>query len=320
LLAISSCTDLKLFQLKKVSLIILFMSIVHLSSIAQKVTGEWYGVGKVNRAGDYNNYLAEMILTQTGNKVTGEFNYFFKQDKITTTVTGTFDAKTRTLELRAHPILNYKAKNINGADCTMEGSFTLITSKVETVLRGQFNPSLQYRYTCPAINIKFVKEVVKRNDEDRMKVAEVNEGIKALQEAAMGNLEAEPDPIVKKAVEELNKRVFDVVEEIEIESDSVSVSLYDNGEVDFDTVSIFYDKNLVLAKNMLSDKPIAFKLGVDSIHEVSMYAENLGQLPPNTALLIVMDGDKRHEIRLVSNFIKNSTIRLRKKGLPPTNQ
>lgn len=307
--------------MKNLNLVILFCLLLSGQQLlAQQVTGEWYGVGKVNRPGDHNSYLSEMVLKQTGNKVKGEFNYYFKRDKISTTVTGTYDPKTRVVELKAHPVLNYKAKDINGADCIMEGSFTLTISRLETSLRGQFNPLLSYRYTCPAINIKFVKDKPKPQEPE---VGELSEGLKALQAAANGEEEQgpAPDPVVQQAVEQLNKRAFDIADEIEIESDSVTVSLYDNSEVDFDTVSLFYDKRLIASRQMLSDKAIDFKLGVDSVNEMSMYAENLGQLPPNTALLIVMDGDKRHEVRLVSNFIKNSTIRFRKKkGQPVTKQ
>jgi hypothetical protein len=44
-----------------------------------------------------------------------------------------------------------------------------------------------------------------------------------------------------------------------------------------------------------------------------MFADNLGSIPPNTALMIITDGSKRHEVRLSSNLEKNGTVRIRKK-------
>ena len=44
-----------------------------------------------------------------------------------------------------------------------------------------------------------------------------------------------------------------------------------------------------------------------------MFAENLGGIPPNTAVAIIYAGDKRYELFMTSNFIKNATIRFRKK-------
>ena len=43
-----------------------------------------------------------------------------------------------------------------------------------------------------------------------------------------------------------------------------------------------------------------------------MYAENLGRIAPNTGLLIVQDGDKRHEIRFSGDMQKSSAIIFRR--------
>jgi hypothetical protein len=39
-----------------------------------------------------------------------------------------------------------------------------------------------------------------------------------------------------------------------------------------------------------------------------MYAENLGSIPPNTALMIVRDGNKRYEVRMESSLTKSGTV------------
>ena len=234
-------------------------------------------------------------------------NYFFKSEKIESTITGVYLPKTRTLELKATPVLNYKATNSNGADCPMEGSFTYMSSQVETTLRGQFNPLYSYRFTCPAINVKLKKELVKGGKITR-ELPEETENLLVFEEPVK---EPEPEP----QLELLNKRSFDVLDEIEVESDTVTAILYDNSEIDYDTVSLFYNKRLIASKNMLSDKPLTFKLPINDTgrNEISMYAENLGKLPPNTALMIIMDGEKRMEYNLVSTYIKNSTLRFKKK-------
>jgi hypothetical protein len=47
----------------------------------------------------------------------------------------------------------------------------------------------------------------------------------------------------------------------------------------------------------------------DEINELVMYADNLGTIPPNTALMIVTDGNKRYEVRVTSDLKKSGTIR-----------
>ncbi len=108
------------------------------------------------------------------------------------------------------------------------------------------------------------------------------------------------------------KRNSNLLKTIEIENETFKVDLYDNGDIDGDTVSLFYNGHLILAKKKLSANPISLDLKVDNnqeISELTMYAENLGEIPPNTALMIVTDGNKRYEVRITSDLQKSGVIR-----------
>jgi hypothetical protein len=66
----------------------------------------------------------------------------------------------------------------------------------------------------------------------------------------------------------------------------------------------------------LEEKAFNIYLRLDStreLNEVSMYAENLGKLPPNTALMVVTDGKNRYEVFLSSSLTENATVELRRK-------
>lgn len=96
-------------------------------------------------------------------------------------------------------------------------------------------------------------------------------------------------------------------------SDSVKVELYDNGVFDEDSVSVIYNKELVVYKQLLqTNKPISFyvKLNADiRRNEMIFFAENLGLTPPNSALMIITDGEKkRTEINVSSDLEHNSVI------------
>lgn len=107
------------------------------------------------------------------------------------------------------------------------------------------------------------------------------------------------------------KRRNEVVKSIRIASPMFQVNLYDNGIIDGDSVSLFYNGRLILAHQRLSDKPITITLSVDkdrADNVLTMYAENLGTIPPNTALMIVRDGDKRYEVRMESDLGKSGTV------------
>ncbi|MFZ1312310.1 MAG: hypothetical protein WAR38_05565, partial [Chitinophagaceae bacterium] len=48
---------------------------------------------------------------------------------------------------------------------------------------------------------------------------------------------------------------------------------------------------------------------IRTMQEVIMVGENLGSIPPNTALMIVTAGDKRYQLYLTSDEQKNAMVR-----------
>lgn len=98
---------------------------------------------------------------------------------------------------------------------------------------------------------------------------------------------------------------------IEIHERHIELKVYDNGVVDGDSVSIFYNGRLIVSKKRLTEEPITIPLDLDentNIHEITMFAENLGSIPPNTALIIVTAGDKRYELRSSATLSTNSVL------------
>ncbi len=112
----------------------------------------------------------------------------------------------------------------------------------------------------------------------------------------------------------IKSRENNLLQTIIINSDEVIVKLYDNGEIDDDTISVYLDNSLVLSKQRLTATALTIKLKMDEAnpdHELIMVAENLGRIPPNTSLMIVNDGDKRYEVRITSTEQKNAVVRFR---------
>lgn len=107
-----------------------------------------------------------------------------------------------------------------------------------------------------------------------------------------------------------------VIRTIDITSTEVVIKIYDNGEIDDDTVSVYVDNKLVIANKRISEKPITYTFAINEDepeHIVTMVAENLGRIPPNTSLMIVYDGETRHEVFISTNEQKNAVVRFRYK-------
>jgi hypothetical protein len=106
-------------------------------------------------------------------------------------------------------------------------------------------------------------------------------------------------------------RENELVKTITTNAAEVTVNIYDNGTIDNDTISVYLDKKLVLSKKRLTESPLTLKFKVDDAvneHELVMVAENLGEIPPNTSLMVVTAGSKRYEVRITSTEQKNAVV------------
>jgi hypothetical protein len=109
----------------------------------------------------------------------------------------------------------------------------------------------------------------------------------------------------------LRTRENALVRKIETEAGEIKIELYDNGEIDGDSVSIYHNNSLVKSHMRLSQKPISITLAIDPSqphHEIVMVAENLGTIPPNTSVMIITTASKRYEVFISSSEQKNAKV------------
>lgn len=120
-------------------------------------------------------------------------------------------------------------------------------------------------------------------------------------------LDYPPAPVPKGYEERTNK----VVRSIKVKNPVFQVDFYDNGQIDGDSISVFFNGKLILSHKMLTAQPLTVTLSFDKRYKnniITMYAENLGSIPPNTALMIVRDGDNRHEVRMESSLSNSGSV------------
>jgi hypothetical protein len=109
----------------------------------------------------------------------------------------------------------------------------------------------------------------------------------------------------------LKERSNELVRRIQTNSNEIKIELYDNGEIDNDTITVYHNNSLVAYRRRLSNTPITIRFHAtdeDPIHEFVMVADNLGNIPPNTALMVITAGNKRYEVTLSSNEQKNAKV------------
>jgi hypothetical protein len=122
---------------------------------------------------------------------------------------------------------------------------------------------------------------------------------------------------LKPAASLVDGRISIPSETIYFKSDSLSIALYDNGEVDGDTVSVIINDEMFIDKQGLKSSAFRKTFYVpqqenDSLLVV-LYAENLGKYPPNTGLLQIKDGEEIFYVRFKADLDRNAAIVLRRK-------
>jgi len=102
-----------------------------------------------------------------------------------------------------------------------------------------------------------------------------------------------------------------LVKTITTNNTKISFDLYDNGTIDNDTIMIFDNYDLIVDKKRLSYKAIHVEFEfseANNEHEVIIVAHNMGTVPPNTALLVLKDGNKRQEYFITSTDKMNAKL------------
>ena len=162
-----------------------------------------------------------------------------------------------------------------------------------------------------------VVKPVKKEKPVKEKLAKEKEVIATKEEVIVKKEPEKPKEVKsKQAAADINGRIIETIQRVNYTSDSLVITLYDNGEVDGDTVSVLMNGKVIMPMVGLSTNPVRKTIYTKDITDsiqIVMYAENLGSLPPNTGLLIVNDGKDRYEIRFSGDLKKNSAIVFKRK-------
>ena len=292
-----------------------------LQSQSQTVFGYWYGRANVKTKNAASNYLVELVLQPEKGHVKGVLSYYFKNTFRSMQVKGNYNAKNRQLSLYDVPITYFGSLSSMEVDCVMNLFATLRVAKAGSSLVGSFTGLPDNKYMCVDVNFNLSLDAsMSKPDSVLMALRNFKEANQVWVPSAIDTLPS-VNVVQRKVINYVVERQFTerenvLIDEIEVDSDSLKVDFYDNGEIDGDSISVFFNKELLSFSQKLSTRSLHFDLALDTtkeLNELSMFADNLGSIPPNTALMIITDGTKQHQVRLSSSFERNATIRIKRK-------
>lgn len=144
----------------------------------------------------------------------------------------------------------------------------------------------------------------------------INPEKKSIQKNLQETPDLKPRQILDKSKDKYNKRNYEVIKTIEVTGALIKVDIYDNGQIDGDTVSIFLNEKLLVPPKMLTANPISLNINLsedEDTYDLIMFAESLGSIPPNTAFMIITTSTARYEINISSTEQTSGAIRFKVK-------
>jgi hypothetical protein len=188
---------------------------------------------------------------------------------------------------------------------------------VETKTKKKEDKSKVKTEDKPVVTETKVKE---KKEENKIKTKEQPAVVEKKAEVKNNDdkTKTEPKPVNQQtsvsSVLPYNQRKDHQQKSIDIASDSLVLSFYDNGVVDGDSISVYLNGQSIISTKLTSvatKKPIYIG-GMDEVKLV-LVAENLGTIPPNTGLLIIRDGDKTYQVNFTADMQTNASIILKRK-------
>lgn len=289
---------------------------------AQNVVGYWYGTANVAGKSSTNNYMIELIVKQNQSVVQAIMNLYFKNTFRSIKLNGNYNNIKRELTLIDIPMPYFASTDRVQVDCQMDFIASHRVAKAGSNLNGRFIGKGDYKYTCPDV-VFDLKLNTDAGNQDSVLTA-----LKNFKETYQLWTPSATDTLVQATViqrkienpvinQEYKERENVVQKEIEVSSDSLNVDFYDNGEIDGDSISVFFNDQLLGSNLMLSTRSVHMNIKLDTTKEynqLAMFANNLGSIPPNTALMLISDGKSRWEVRLTSDLGKTGAVRIKRKN------
>ena len=261
---------------------------------AQNLTGIWRGKRTQGAQGCFPEYGLELHIYYSNEQlIMGNAYSYVSREQFTKTIfKGRYNAQTKRLVLIESSVLSYNVPP-QCIPCIKTYQLNFAKKGTEEILTGQWSGhEMGNSNACTPGNIDLHRE------------AQPIFPVTIQQDDSLARLQQQLT---------LQQREKDLVKTLKVDTSLIRIDLYDNAEIDDDTVSIFLNGALILHKKRLNDRPLTLHINAmpNTDYELMMYAENLGRIPPNTSLMIVTAGKRKYEMRISSSETKSAVVKFR---------
>jgi hypothetical protein len=265
------------------------------ASMAQNLAGIWRGKRTQVTGGCFPEYFIELHVTYAGNNVMilgNAYNYYDKDRYTKINFTGRYNPATKRMVIIENLVLQFNVPS-HCIPCikTYDLNYTKNDS-VEAFVGDWKGHEMGNNNLCPPGRIQLNRETTSIFPVDVFQSDTLNKIQKSLN---------------------LADREKEVIKELVFDTSQIRIDIYDNAEIDDDTVSVFLNNTLLLHKKRLTATALTLQVTAyqNTDYELMMYADNLGKIPPNTSLMVITAGTKRYELRISSSEKKSAVARFR---------
>jgi hypothetical protein len=271
---------------------ILFFVFILVTVNAQNLNGIWRGKLTQDPGGCYPVYYLELQISALDhNNINGNsYDFYDKARYVRLDFNGRYNAQTNRLVIIESKVLTFQIPR-DCVPCIKTYELAYTKNGADEFLTGEWKGfEMERRAVCPPGKITLQRVMqpefpvqVRQNDT----LARIQQSLK------------------------LKDRQKEVMQTYQLDTTDVKIDLYDNAEIDDDTVTVFLNNTLLLYRKRLTDKALTLQFHAypGTEYELMMYADNLGRIPPNTALMVITAGKKRYELRVISSEQKSAVVK-----------
>ena len=299
-------------------LLFFFVTALLVEGTAQNLAGFWNGKISRKSAIGYGADNFEIHIYQSGKEIWGyTFAYTDTSRFVLYKFNGILNKKEKQISIQEFgfafvliPEQFYPCEKKLELKYSKINNTKYLTGKwAGVVLDGACYADEELLVAVQKINIPFFKEdmnIVEKIDHFFTKKEKYSKDVQEKPEVEITQT-IMPDSAGIKLID----RKLDIQRILSVKDTIIYISLYDNAENDGDTVTVFLNKKPFITRQRISNKPIKFAIPFTNKNEaieLIFQAENLGEIPPNTGVMVVEADGKRYEIRVQSDYEKHAVI------------
>ena len=284
--------------------ILFCFSLLYLLSLSTTAADTLYFVGniKVSKKISYKYNLRFVI--NTGNKITG---YSLSDpggaNETKTKISGTYDSLNKTISYEETSVLRSKVDMQKNDLCFVKATLKFKKTRLLETLTGNFTGIEPGKVApCASGEVKLINT-------DRYKVI-----MKQIDERSAASDSATKKNIKNSTVKIVNEKG----KEFLITGNTIKLTIWDNGQVDEDRISILLNGKFILENYSITStvKILEISLSDKQIDTIKIIALNEGSLPPNTAAIKIESKFEEYPILTQAKLNEVRTIYLRRKNQP----